>query len=75
MSREELLKNTIEKLNQLSDHRLEEVSDYVSFLTSRIDDKILNEGIKSIVTNSKSYEFLHEESEFYTVSDIKENYK
>ena len=75
MSREELLKVTIEKLNQLSDNRLEEVSDYVSFLASRIDDKILNEGIKSIASNSKSYEFLQEEEEIYNVSDIKEKYK
>ena len=75
MSREELLKVTIEKLNQLSDKRLEEVSDYVSILTAKIDDKILNEGIKSIISNSKSYEFLQDEEELYKVSDIKEKYK
>lgn len=75
MSREELLKVTIENLNQLSDKRLEEVSEYVSILTTKIDDKILNEGIKSIISNSKSYEFLQDEEELYKVSDIKEKYK
>ena len=75
MSREELLKVTIENLNNLSDKRLEEVSEYVSNLSAKMDDKILNEGIKSIVSNSKSYEFLQDDEELYNVSDIKEKYK
>lgn len=75
MSREELIKNTVKKLNQLSDNRLQEVSDYVSFLTAKIDDKIISEGIKSLVSNSKTYEFLHEEEEIYQVSDVKEKYQ
>lgn len=75
MSREELLKVTIEKLNQLSDKRLEEASEYVSLLANRIDDKILNEGIKNIISDSKSYEFLQDEDELYKVSDIKEKYQ
>ncbi len=75
MSREELLKITIENLNNLSDKRLEEVSEYVGNLSAKMDDKILNEGIKSIVSNSKSYEFLQDDEELYKVSDIKEKYK
>lgn len=75
MSREELIKETIEKLNLLSDNRLQEVSDYVSFLTVKLDDKIINEGIKKNASLSKSYEFLHEEEELYKVSDIKEKYQ
>ncbi|MDI1317991.1 hypothetical protein [Flavobacterium sp.] len=75
MSREELLKVTIENLNHLSDKDLEEVSEYVSNLSAKMDDNILNEGIKCIVSNSKSYEFLQDDEELYKVSDIKEKYK
>jgi len=75
MSREELIKITIEKLNQLSDTRIQEVSDNISFLASKIDDKIISEGIKKLTSNSKSYEFLHDEEELYQVSDIKEKYQ
>lgn len=75
MSREELIKSTIEKLNQLSDTRIQEVSDYVSFLASRIDDKIISEVIKTLTSNSKSYEFLHDEEELYQVNDLKEKYR
>lgn len=75
MSREELIKSTIENLNQLSDARIQEVSDYVRFLSSRIDDKILSEGINRLASNSKTYAFLHDEEELYQVNDLKEIYK
>jgi hypothetical protein len=75
MSREELIKSTIENLNQLSDARIQEVSDYVRFLSSRIDDKIISEGINALASNSKTYAFLHEEEELYQVNDLKEVYK
>jgi GTP:adenosylcobinamide-phosphate guanylyltransferase len=75
MSREELIKSTIENLNQLSDTRIQEVSDYVRFLSSRIDDKIISEGINILTSNSKTYAFLHDEEELYQVNDLKEVYK
>jgi hypothetical protein len=75
MSREDLIKDTVEKLRQLSDSRIQEVSDYVSFLASKIDDKIICEGVKTLASTSKSYEFLQNEEELYQVSDIKEKYQ
>lgn len=47
MSREELIKDTVEKMRQLSDSTIQEVSDYVGFLASKIDDKIIDR--KSVV--------------------------
>ena len=75
MSREDIIKDTIKKLNQLSDNRLQEVSDYVSFLSAKIDDKIISDGIKSLTSNSKTYEFLHDDEDLYQVNDVKEKYK
>lgn len=75
MSRQEIIKDTIEKLNQLSDNRLQEVFDYVSFLASKIDDKIISDGIKSLTSNSKAYEFLRDEEDLYQVNDVKEKYQ
>lgn len=75
MSREEIISETIEKLNFLTDAKLEEVADYVSFITSRIEDKILNQGIKVLASNSKSFDFLNQEEELYQIEDIIEKYK
>lgn len=75
MSREEIISETIEKLNFLTDAKLEEVADYVSFITFRIEDKILNKGIKVLSLNSKSFDFLNQEEELYQIEDIIEKYK
>jgi hypothetical protein len=75
MSREELIKTTLENLKQLSDNKIQEVSDYVSFLSGRIDDKIISEGIKEITSNTKPYLFLQDEEELYQVCDVIEKYK
>ena len=75
MSREELIKDTFERLRQLSDSRIQEVSDYVCFLASKIDDKIISDGIKTLASTSKSYEFLQNEEDLYQVTDIKEIYQ
>lgn len=75
MSREELIKTTLENLKQLSDTKIQEVSDYVSFLSSKIDEKIILEGIKEITSNTKPYIILQDEEELYQVSDIIEKYK
>ncbi len=75
MSREELINDTVEKLRQLSDSRIQEVSDYVSFLASKIDDKIILEGIKTLASSSKSYDFLRNEDDLYQLSDVKEKYQ
>jgi hypothetical protein len=71
MSREELIQDTVEKLRQLSGSKIQVVSDYVSFLTSKIDDKIIIEGLKTLKSTLKSCEFLHNEEQLYQVVDIK----
>jgi hypothetical protein len=75
MSRDLLLKKTIEDLEKLPDHKLMEASDFVDFLVSRIDDKKLIKGIQSISSASDSFSFLNEDEAIYTKSDLKENFK
>lgn len=75
MNRKVKLKNTIEKINRLPDEKLPEVENFVDFLLSRIDESILTEGIQKLTSNSKSFEYLNEEEDLYTVNDLKVKYK
>jgi hypothetical protein len=75
MSRQELIDNTILILNKLPEKKIEEVSNYAEFLLSKIDDKIILRGIQKLANQSKSYKFLEEEEDLYTVNDLKERYK
>ena len=75
MSREELIKITMENINQLSDKRIQEVADYVSVLKSKLDDKIIDSGSKTLVSTTKDYDFINDEEELYQIDDLKESYK
>jgi hypothetical protein len=75
MTRETLIKKTIDNLSKLPDQKLKEVSDFAEFLINRIENQFMIEGIEKLVSTSKTYKFLEEEEELYTVEDLKVKYK
>lgn len=75
MDREIILKETVDKLNKLTDKKVEKVSDFIEFLLHKIEEYKLQQGIQELVTDSDSFAFLEEEETLYTVEDLKESYK
>lgn len=75
MNRKVLIANTIDKISQLPDIKIKEINDFADFLLNKIDDKIILEGIQKLVSDSKSFDFLNQEEDLYTVEDLKERYK
>lgn len=74
MNRQDLIENVIHKIGQLPDKKLIEISDFADFLLSKIDSNIIQEGIQNLVSESKTFEFLKEEPELYSVKDVREIY-
>ena len=72
MSRQALIEKAIRAINELPESKGEEVSDFIEFLIRKHENELLNEGISKLLTSSKSFEFLAEEDDLYTLSDIKE---
>jgi hypothetical protein len=75
MTREILIKKTLDNLAKLSDQKLREVSDFAEFLLNKIDDQLITQGIQKLASDSKSFKFLESEEELYSKSDLKERYK
>jgi hypothetical protein len=75
MTRKQLINETVSKIEQLPDSMIEELNDFADFLLHKIEDKILQEGLNNLTASSKSFEFLEEEEDIYTVNDLKERYK
>jgi hypothetical protein len=75
MNRQVLIASTIDKIRQLPDIKIKEINDFADFLLSKIDDKIILEGIQNMVSDSKSFDYLNNEENLYTVEDLKERYK
>lgn len=75
MNRKKLIANTIGKIQQLPDVKIQEINDFADFLLSKIDDKILLKGIQKITSDSRTFEYLKDEEDLYSVNDLKEKYK
>jgi len=75
MTREILIKKTIDSLSKLPDQKLKEVSDFAEFLLNKIDNQLIAEGIQTLVADSNSFKFLEDEEDLYSTDDLKERYK
>ena len=75
MTRELLIKKTIENLSKLPDQKLKEVSDFAEFLLDRIENQLMTDGIQKLVSDSKTFQFLKDEEDLYSAKDLKERYK
>jgi hypothetical protein len=73
MNRQILIDDTFNKIKQLPDIKIREINDFADFLLSKIDDKIIREGIPKLISESKAFEFLKEEDDLYTLNDLKES--
>ncbi len=75
MTRDILIKKTLDNLTRLPDQKLREVSDFAEFLINKIEDKLMTEGIQKLTSDSKSFKFLEAEEDLYSKADLKEVYK
>ncbi|MBK5212793.1 MAG: DUF2281 domain-containing protein [Flavobacteriaceae bacterium] len=75
MTKEALIQKTIKKLSQLPKERINEVLDFADFIAKKYEEEILQKGITTLATKSKTYEFLKDEEDLYSVNDLKAIYK
>jgi len=75
MEREVIIDETVKKLNRLPLDKLRQVEDFVDFVMSRTDDKLLVEGIQKLTSDSKAFGYLKHEEDLYSVNDLKEKYR
>ena len=75
MDRKVLIDNILEKIGHLPDEKIKEVNDFAEFLLSKIEDRLITEGITKLTSDSRSFSFLEDEEDLYTVNDLKERYK
>ena len=74
MIRQAIIERTIQALNQLPDDKAQEISDFVDFIIKRYEEHQLTEGIQQITSKGEAFNFLNEEEDLYSLSDLKEVY-
>ncbi|MGB4850540.1 MAG: hypothetical protein WBP41_21620 [Saprospiraceae bacterium] len=71
MTRQAIIDRTLKAINQLPNDKAEEISDFADFVTKRYEEQKLSEGIQKIASDSRTFEFLNEEEEIYSETDLK----
>ncbi len=74
MSKQELIEKTLAALQKLPADKVAEVSDFTDFILQRSEDKEIVSGIEKLSSQTKSYQFLEEEEDLYTLNDVKAPY-
>jgi len=74
MTRQAIIERTLKAISQLPEDKAEEISDFADFVTKRFEDHKLSEAIQHFTSNSQAFQFLENEEDLYTLSDLKEVY-
>ena len=76
MEKEKIIQRTIQRLRLLPENKIKEIDDFVEFLIQKhYEETSIQKGIEKITEESKSFKFLDEEEDLYTVNDLKEKYR
>jgi hypothetical protein len=75
MTKQGLIQKTVTTLEKLPEEKVSEIADFAEFLLKSYEEHILQKGIQELASNSKSFDFLKDEENLYTLDDLKERYK
>lgn len=73
MTKQAIIEHTVNVINQLPEEKAVEISDFADFLIKRHEDVQLSKDLTNLASG-KSFDFLNDEEDLYTESDIKEVY-
>ncbi len=74
MTKQTIIERTIHAINQLPLNRAEEIADFVDFIIKRYEEQQLTQGIQQLASEGQTFDFLNQEEDLYSVSDLKEVY-
>ncbi|WP_353484085.1 hypothetical protein [Haliscomenobacter sp.] len=74
MTKQTIIERTIHAINQLPLNKAEEIVDFVDFIIKRYEEQLLTQGIQQLASEGQTFDFLNQEEDLYTVSDLKEVY-
>ena len=74
MTKEIIIERTLKVINQLPEEKAEEISDFADFIFKRYEEQELTNEIQQMISESKAFDFLQNDEEIYSVSDLKEVY-
>ncbi len=74
MTGKTLINRTLTTLLKLPPEKVKEVSDFADYILKKYDEEVLQRGIEKLIDKSKTFNYLKDEEDLYTLEDLKEKY-
>lgn len=74
MTRQAIIEKTIKAINQLPEDKAEEISDFADFVIMKFEEARITESIQQLAAKSQVFDFLNEEEDHYSSTDLKVKY-
>lgn len=74
MTKQIIIERTLKAINELPTDKAQEIYDFADFIIKRYEEHQLIQGIQKLTSESEAFEFLNNEEELYSLSDLKEVY-
>lgn len=74
MIKQAIIERTVKIINQLPESKAEEISDFADFVIKRYEEQSLTIDIQNLISDSRSFEFLSNEDEIYSLKDLKNTF-
>ncbi len=74
MTKQTIIERTVKIINQLPEDKAEEISNFAAFLVKRYEEERLTQDIQKIISDSHAFDFLANEEDLYSETDLKEVY-
>ena len=74
MTKQTIIERTTHAINQLPLNKAEEIADFVDFIIKRYEEQLLTQGIQQLASEGRTFDFLNQEEDLYSISELKEVY-
>jgi hypothetical protein len=74
MTKQTIIERTVKIINQLPEDKAEEISIFAVLLVKRYEEERLTQDIHNIISDSDAFDFLANEEDLYSETDLKEVY-
>lgn len=71
MTKQAIIERTLKAINLLPEDKAEEISNFADFIFKQYEESQITEGIQTLVSIDKAYDFLEEDEDLYTLDDFK----
>jgi len=74
IERDVLMRKTVQNIELLPTTRIQQINDFAEFILQKTDDILTTKGLQPLSSSSQGFDFLYNEPDLYSITDLKIKY-